>query len=126
MSSNAELLLVEDDLLLARALLRSLGTRGIRARHIARCAAAAALTVHYAVGVFDIELPDGDGVEIARLLLAQGVIDRVIFYTACAEPARLARARGLGPVFIKTVNLQSLLEGVSMRPGREQVVTHAN
>jgi DNA-binding response OmpR family regulator len=125
MSSNPELLLVEDDLLLARALLRSLSTRGIRARHIARCAGAAVLTGHYAVGVFDIELPDGDGVESAQLLLARGVIDRVIFYTACAEPARLARARALGPVFIKTINLQSLLEGVSTRPGREQV-THAN
>jgi ActR/RegA family two-component response regulator len=99
MSSNAELLLVEDDLLLARALLRSLGTRGIRARHIARCAGAAVLTGHYAVGVFDLELPDGDGVESAR---------------------------GLGPVFIKTINLQSLLEGVSSRPGREPVLTHAN
>jgi DNA-binding response OmpR family regulator len=119
MSTTAELLLVEDDLLLARALQRSLTARGIRSRHMPRCAHAALLSGPYPLGVFDIELPDGDGIELARQLLVRGVVARVVFYTACVESARLARARSLGPVFTKSVNLHALLEGVSSRPGRE-------
>jgi DNA-binding response OmpR family regulator len=119
MSVSSDLLLVEDDLLLARALARSLGMRGIRARHVARCATAAALRGPFPVGVFDIELPDGDGIELARLLMFRGVVSRAVFYTACAEPRRLARARDLGPVFVKSGNLAPLMEGLSWRAGGE-------
>jgi DNA-binding response OmpR family regulator len=123
MSPSTDLLLVEDDLLLARALQRTLFTRGIRARHVARCATAAALGGPFRVGVFDIDLPDGDGVELARLLLFRGVVSRVLFYTACAQPARLARARDLGPVFSKSGNLNPLMEVLLPRPGKYQRVS---
>lgn len=119
MSVSSDLLLVEDDLLLARALTRGLGTRGIRARHVARCATAAALRGPFPIGVFDIELPDGDGIELARLLMFRAVVSRVVFYTACAEPRRLARARALGLVYVKSGNLAPLMEGLSWRPGGE-------
>jgi DNA-binding response OmpR family regulator len=115
MSVSSDLLLVEDDLLLARALVRSLATRGIRARHVARCATAAALEGPFRIGVFDIELPDGDGIELARLLTLRGVVSRAVFYTACAEGRRLARARDLGLVFPKSGNLAPLMEGLSWR-----------
>lgn len=117
MSPSTDLLLVEDDLLLARALQRSLFSRGIRARHVARCATAAALGGPFLVGVFDIDLPDGDGVDLARLLLFRGVVSRVLFYTACAQPARLERARDLGVVFCKSGNLNPLMECLVPRPG---------
>lgn len=126
--SSAELLLVEDDLLLARALERNLVARGIAVRHVARCSSALAAVGPFPVGVFDIELPDGDGIELARLLQSNGMVGRVVFYTACAEPARLSRARELGTVFPKSVNLPSLLEpslleGVAHRGGREALQT---
>ena len=105
-----ELLLVEDDLLLARALQRALRARGIQVRHVARCATAEALRRVFVIGVFDIDLPDGDGVELARLLLARGIVRQVFFHTACAQPARLARARELGPVFMKSKHLGSLMD----------------
>jgi len=110
MSSSTELLLVEDDVLLARALERTLQARGARVRHAARCAQASVLTGPFPIGIFDIELPDGDGIELARQLRARGVVCRVVFFTACTEPARLARARELGSVFVKTAHLPSLLE----------------
>jgi ActR/RegA family two-component response regulator len=116
MSPTSDLLLVEDDLLLARAVQRSLVVRGIRARHVSRCATAAALKGPFAMGVFDIDLPDGDGVELARLLTFRGVVSRVVFYTACAHLPRLARARDMGPVFTKSGNLSSLLEALTPRP----------
>jgi len=119
MSVTSDLLLVEDDLLLARALSRSLAMRGIRPRHVARCATAAALRGPFAIGVFDVELPDGDGIDLARLLSFRGVVDRVVFYTACSEPRRLARARDLGAVFVKSGNLAALMDGLAWRPGAE-------
>lgn len=116
MTEVADLLLVEDDLLLARALQRSLVARGINARHVARCATAAALRGPFVVGVFDIDLPDGDGVELARLLMRRGVVRRVVFYTACSHPMRLARAKDLGTVFVKSSHLGSLMEVLVPRP----------
>jgi DNA-binding response OmpR family regulator len=110
MSSSSELLLVEDDLLVARALERTLRTRGARVRHVACCTTASLLTGPFPIGVFDIELPDGDGTELARLLRSRGVVGRIVFYTACTEPQRLARARELGHVFVKSAQLPSLLE----------------
>src|SRR5262249_46745696 len=68
----------------------------------------------FPVGVFDIELPDGDGIELARLLLSRGVVGRAVFYTACTELQRLARAREIGSVFVKSAHLPSLLE-ISLR-----------
>jgi DNA-binding response OmpR family regulator len=110
MSPSCDLLLVEDDLLLARAMERTLHARGVRVRHVSHCATASLLTGPFPVGVFDIELPDGDGIELARLLRSLGVVGRVVFYTACNEPQRLARARELGNVFVKSAPLSSLLE----------------
>jgi DNA-binding response OmpR family regulator len=123
MSEVDDLLIVEDDLPLARALQRSLVARGIQARHVARCDTASALRGHYVVGVFDIDLPDGDGVELARTLMLRGVVSKVVFYTACSHPLRLARAKDLGTVFVKSSHLSSLMDLlVPARPGRESSV----
>jgi DNA-binding response OmpR family regulator len=119
MTTASDLLLVEDDLLLARALQRSLIARGLSTRHVARCATAAALRGPFVVGVFDIDLPDGDGVELARLLQRRGVVNRVLFYTACSHPIRLARAKDLGAVFVKSSHLGSLMDVLVPRPMRE-------
>ncbi len=119
MTEASDLLLVEDDLLLARALQRTLVSRGINTRHVARCATAAALGGPFLVGVFDIDLPDGDGVELARLLMRRGIVSRVVFYTACSHPGRLARAKELGAVFVKSSHLGSLMDTLVPRTLRE-------
>ena len=92
------------------ALQRALLARGIQARHVARCATASALRGPFRVGVFDLDLPDGDGVELAQQLTRSGVVQRAIFYTACAHPARLADASAIGAVFAKSKQLGSLME----------------
>lgn len=124
MTLTHDLLLVEDDLLLARALQRALLARGIQARHVARCATASALRGPFRVGVFDLDLPDGDGVELAQRLTRAGVVQRAIFYTACAHPARLARAGAIGAVFTKSKQLGSLMELLTpARSAREVCVS---
>jgi ActR/RegA family two-component response regulator len=110
MNLTHDLLLVEDDLLLARSLQRALLARGIQARHVARCATASALRGPFHVGVFDLDLPDGDGVELAQRLIVAGIVQRAIFYTACAHPARLAGASAIGAVFAKSKQLGSLMD----------------
>jgi hypothetical protein len=75
------------------------------------------------MGIFDIDLPDGDGVELARLLKFRGVVSRVVFYTACAHLPRLARARDMGPVFTKSGSLSSLLDALSARPAQVHAAT---
>lgn len=122
MSASTDLLLVEDDLLLARALERCFLVRGLRPRHVARCATAAALTGPFPIGVFDIDLPDGDGVDLARLLVFRGVVQRVVFYTACAHPGRLSRAQDLGVVFAKSANVGMLMDVLAPRPSPRRLV----
>jgi two-component system, NtrC family, response regulator AtoC len=122
MSSSNDVLIVEDDLLLARALQRSLISKGIVARHVARCATAAGLLGPFVLGVFDIDLPDGDGVELAHQMVREGIVSQVVFYTACCQPARLARARALGAVFVKSSHLSSLMDVLVSRPSREPTI----
>lgn len=119
MTLTHDLLLVEDDLLVARSLQRILVARGIQARHVARCATASQLRGPFRVGVFDLDLPDGDGVELAQRLAGSGVVHRVIFYTACAQPARLARASAIGVVFAKSKPFGSLMDVLAPRSGRD-------
>jgi DNA-binding response OmpR family regulator len=125
MTSANDVLIVEDDLMLARALQRSLISKGIAARHVARCATATALDGPFVVGVFDIDLPDGDGVELAYQMVRRGIVSRVVFYTACSHPARLARAHDLGTVFVKSSHLSSLMDMLVSRPSRESCVASA-
>jgi ActR/RegA family two-component response regulator len=122
MSSSNDVLIVEDDLMLARALQRSLVSKGIAARHVARCSTAAGLLGPFVVGVFDIDLPDGDGVELAHQMVREGIVNQVVFYTACSHPARLARARALGTVFVKSSHLSSLMDVLVSRPSRDPVL----
>lgn len=113
---SPKLLLVEDDLLLARGLMRALSLSGIAVRHVARCAAAYALKGPFVAGVFDIDLVDGDGVEVAFTLRARGVVGQLVFHTACTDPARLERARSLGPVFVKSTPLAPLVDQLQRAP----------
>ncbi|HWO10654.1 MAG TPA: hypothetical protein VNN80_14275 [Polyangiaceae bacterium] len=123
MTLTHDLLLVEDDLLLARALQRALAARGILARHVARCATAGELRGPFRVGVFDLDLPDGDGVELAQRLILAGVVQRVVFYTACTRSTRLASASALGAVFIKSRQLGSLMDLLAPRSGRDVAIS---
>lgn len=110
MRCPSDVLLVEDDALIARALWRRLGARGARARHVSHCATALGLSGPYRAAIFDIDLPDGDGVELARRLLDRGVVERAVFYTACSNPARLARASGLGVVWRKPGSVSRMID----------------
>ena len=44
------------------------------------------------VGVFDIELPDGNGVELASELIEEGTVDRAVFFSGVEHEAVVREA----------------------------------
>jgi len=114
-------LLVEDDLLVAEVLsglLDSLGHRVVHA-HQGMQALSELVTQIFDIALLDLDLPGLDGLELARLILAQGYRLPMIAITARAdaqaEPAALAA--GMKAFIRKPVNsdaLQAVLQAFAL------------
>ena len=107
--SARSLLVVEDDVTVARALARSLARRGFSVSIVGSCKAALALVQSFDFAILDLDLPDGNGVDLARQLLSAGTAPNVLFYTGSIHRALLARARRVGPVVMKAGGLAPLI-----------------
>jgi cobalt-zinc-cadmium efflux system membrane fusion protein len=110
--NSPTILLVDDDETLSRVLRRVLTREGyavVEAGDVARALQAARETPPQ-LGLIDLRLPDGDGVELARKLVEQGMSFPVILMTA--YPLRLRDqpelARQFARVLTKPLNLQEL------------------
>jgi DNA-binding response OmpR family regulator len=114
----ARVLLVEDDVEVAQAIARRLTRSGYEAVVAPTCAAAAALTCWFDVGVLDIQLPDGNGVELAEQTAARECLGAVVFFSGTDLPAPLRRARRLGPVVPKRDGIEALIPIVEGLAGR--------
>ena len=112
------LLLVEDDPELARAVGRMLRSEGLDVTAAPSCGTARALPCRFDLGVFDIGLPDGDGVDLATTLLETDQVQRVVFFTAITRTSTMRRARRLGPLVPKREGAQALLHVVLGLLGR--------
>lgn len=86
------LLLVEDEATLSRALARLLRRKGYEVLLAPSAAAARVMPGTFALGIFDIDLPDGDGVALANDLLQRGVVARAVFFSGTREPEQHRRA----------------------------------
>ena len=64
--ASPHILIVEDEPAVGRALARALTRDGYRVDVARTHADSLAFSANYACGIFDIELPDSDGVELAR------------------------------------------------------------
>ncbi len=121
-SSNPQplykVLIVEDDPLVARALARVLMRQGMRVDVVASCAAARMLDGHYDLGIFDIELPDGFGTNLARELVLRATIRGVVFYTGASYQPLLKRAWQLGEVVPKDTGIPVLSEVIQVQLNR--------
>jgi len=102
MRSSAQLLVVEDDITVARALSRTLAQRGFSVSIARSCSAARALAQHFAFAILDLDLPDGNGVDLARELIASSRVPSVVFFSGSRDAALLARARRVGTVVMKS------------------------
>ncbi len=108
------LLIVEDHQHLGNALRRVLSARGhvtelCRSAAQARAACASAGPARaFECGIFDVGLPDADGVELARELLALGVVHAAVFFSAGQDDLVRARAGVLGPFVDKHEGVEAL------------------
>ncbi len=108
-------LLVDDDPAVARGIARLLMARGLSVDVALSCEAARNHPGHFDLGIFDIELPDGLGVDLARELSLKAKVCALIFYTGATYQPLLRRASELGPVVPKQSGPRALLEAAQHR-----------
>jgi DNA-binding response OmpR family regulator len=109
------LMLVEDEPTLARALGRLLNRAGFEVWVAASCAEARGAAGTFSIGVFDIDLPDGDGIDLAEHLRRTQIVRRAVFFSGTTVGRQRVRAGRLGPFVEKSKGfseLQAAIDGV--------------
>ena len=113
--SPYRVLLTEDDPVVARGIARLLMARGLSVEVALCCAGARAMPSQFDLGIFDIELPDGLGVDLAYELALKNKVCAVMFYTGATYQPLLRRASELGPLVSKQSGPRALLEAAQTR-----------
>jgi ActR/RegA family two-component response regulator len=108
-TSPQRLLVVEDDVTVARALSRTLARRGFSVAIARSCTAARALAGRFDFAILDLDLPDGNGVDLAHHLIANDRVPSVVFFSGTNDAALLAHARRVGTVVIKSAGTSEIL-----------------
>jgi DNA-binding response OmpR family regulator len=108
----ARILVLEDNAYLANALSRLLNRIGYDVAHAECCAAALASDGYFDLGVFDLELPDGGGIEVSSELMTSGNLGAVVFFTATLDGPLFKRAERMGPCIQKTDGIEVLLDTI--------------
>lgn len=121
-AGSLQVLIVEDDPLIRRAVTRALRGAGHEVVAVARCGGARGLGRAFDVAVLDLELPDGTGVDVAGELLGLGAAEGVVFFSGAADPSLLVRAAQLGEVVAKSGDLGTLLQAVTAARSNEVLV----
>lgn len=114
---------VENDPLVARAVARLLQARGYAVRTASSHAEGASLlrqsiadghaAPHFDIGLFDIDLGDGDGVELAGRMQRLEMVDHVLFFTARTDSVTRGRASALGLVISKTSDVDQIFQALA-------------
>jgi DNA-binding response OmpR family regulator len=106
------ILLVEDNAYLAPPLIRLLKRAGYEVTHVDCCAKARAVDGHFDLGVLDLELPDGGGIELSEELVRARHLGAVLFFTGTLDGALLRQAERLAPCVRKTDGTEALLAAI--------------
>jgi CheY-like chemotaxis protein len=106
---KARILVVEDDVLVSRAISRVLARLGWEVIAAPSCLAARALACRFDLGVFELELIDGSGIELAEAMLDGGQVDFAVFFTAELDSSAVGPARRVGPVIKKSEGVEALV-----------------
>jgi DNA-binding response OmpR family regulator len=106
-------LIVEDDPMVARSVARRLLREGYTVNLAQSCRAARAAGAGFDVATLDLDLPDGNGAELASELVRLGSVRHVVFFTGSLDPIQRARAAALGAVIDKTSDLEELMSALA-------------
>jgi DNA-binding response OmpR family regulator len=95
-------LLVDDSPVARRVVTQRLASEGFEVVEAATVAGARKIDV-FTVGcaIVDLELPDGDGTDLARFLAEKRASLPIAFFTQGTAPSLIEGARGRGTVFLK-------------------------
>jgi DNA-binding response OmpR family regulator len=104
----ARILIVEDESAVGRALERLLVREGYECDVARTHADSLSFSGQYDCGVFDIELPDSDGVDLASSLKGRGVVRQVVFFSGLSDGRSEARARAHGAYVHKSEGIARL------------------
>lgn len=96
--------------MLAAPLVRLLTRSGYDVEHADSCANARGVSGTFDLGVFDVELSDGLGIDLGSELLSSGTISGVVFFTGTVDDALLLRAWQVGPCVRKGEGVEPLLD----------------
>jgi CheY-like chemotaxis protein len=105
-------LIVEDDPVVARSLARRLLREGYTVSLAGTCRAARAAGGGFRVAILDLDLPDGNGTDLADELLRLSAVRNIVFYTGSLDAAQRERASLFGHVIDKTQDLQQLVDAL--------------
>jgi DNA-binding response OmpR family regulator len=108
-----QVLLVEDDLMVARTIVRQLNRYDLEVTHAASSQEVTRLEGQFAVGIFDLNLPGASGVEVARLCASRGVVEHLVFFSGTPDDDHVEAARALGEFIEKGCGISTLLRRVT-------------
>ncbi len=106
------LLLVEDNAAVGRAIAKSLRAQGHTVTLVNTCAEARAATSYHDVGVFDIALPDGDGIELCEQLLKDRRLGGALFCSGSVDDLLIERAQETARVISKEASFWELCNAI--------------
>jgi CheY-like chemotaxis protein len=115
-----KILLVEDNAAVGRAIAKSLKAQGYVVTLAHTYTDACAVVGFHDVGVFDITLPDGDGIELCETLLREGRVGGALFCSGSIDDLLLERAEETAPVISKEASFWQLCDAIKAaapRPG---------
>jgi DNA-binding response OmpR family regulator len=110
--SVPRLLLVEDQVDLARVLQRILRSRSLDVHTTSSCREALDLDEQWDCAILDVDLPDGNGVDLAYELLASAKTAAVVFFSAESSVSVRTRAEQYGPFVSKCADIDDLVDTV--------------
>jgi DNA-binding response OmpR family regulator len=113
MLRDLRVLLVEDDPEVARTVERVLARYGHTCTMVSRIQTALDLDQCFDCGVFDIDLPDGSGVVLAKRLLDGGRLGAVVFFSASTDAEVQEQACEFGPFVAKSAGTRELEQALS-------------
>jgi DNA-binding response OmpR family regulator len=105
--------IADDSEVVRSALERRLTAEGVRVHSGGSAADSRSVTTRgFACALLDLDLGDGNGVDVAELLRVHQPDLAVAFFSAGASDAVTARARALGPIFRKPDDLEGAIAWV--------------
>ncbi len=107
-----KILLVEDHAAVGRAIAKSLKAQGYVVTLAHTYTDARAISTYNDVGIFDITLPDGDGIELCEALLRERRVGGALFCSGSIDDLLLERAEETAPVISKEASFWELCDAI--------------